>query len=131
MKILGKCILLFLFSFSAYGDVAQCVADYNEAIKERNNANGSFITAQNYKRRALSDEERNKAKELYTKSVEWINVAMANLARAEKMLDKVKKGGCPETLVENAGSLTQKNFTDKGTFETLKLEIETKISLFQ
>ena len=64
MKILGKCILPFLFTFSAYGDVAQCVADYNEAVKERNNSNGSFITAQNYKRRAVSDEERNKAKEL-------------------------------------------------------------------
>ena len=56
---------------------------------------------------------------------------MANLARAEKMLDKVKKGGCPDTLVENAGSLTVKNYTDKGTFETLKKELETKISLFQ
>jgi hypothetical protein len=131
MKILGKCILLFLFTFSAYGDVAQCVADYNEAVKERNNANGSHITAQNYQRRALSDAERSKAKELYTKSVEWLDVAMANLARAEKMLDKVKNGGCPETLVENAGSLTQKNFTDKATFETMKREIETKISLFQ
>jgi len=107
------------------------VRDYNEAVKERNNANGSYITAQNYLRRGKESDQRKTHKALYEKSLEWIKVAMANINQAEKMLDKVKKGGCPATLVENAGSLTQKNFTDNATYDLMKKDLEMKLSLFK
>ena len=131
MKILVKCIILFFFVFPVHADVAQCVADYNEAVKERKNANGSYINATNFKNRGLSDAEKYDRKNLYQKSLEWINVAFANLARAERLIDKVKKGGCPETLIENASGLTQKNYTDKGVYETMKKDLELKISIMK
>ena len=131
MKMLVNCILLFFFSFPLHADIVTCVADYNEAVKERNNAKGSYQTAINYQRRAESVSEKKDNKKLYTQSLEWIKVALSNLARAEKQLDKVKYGGCPDSLIENAGSLTSKNFTDRDLYNKMKLSLETKLSLLQ
>ena len=131
MKMLVNCILLYFLSFPLYADVATCVADYNEAVKERNNAKGSYQTAINYQRRAESVAEKKDNKKLYTQSLEWIKVAFSNLSRAEKQLDKVKFGGCPESLLEIAGSLTSKNITDRGLYDKMRIDLETKLSLLQ
>ncbi|RLA65877.1 MAG: hypothetical protein DRQ88_04160 [Epsilonproteobacteria bacterium] len=131
MKILVNCILLYLFSSPLYADVATCVEDYNKAVKERNNAKGSYQMAMNYKKRAESYEEKKDIRALYTKSLEWVKVALANLLQAEKELEKVKIGGCPATLLENVGTLTAKGFSDQDTYDKVRLDLEKKLSLLE
>jgi len=131
MKILVKCILLFLFSFPLSADVAKCVDDYNKAIKERQNAKGAYQTAINYKTRAESYTEKKDNKKLYPKSLEWIKVAIVTLARARRLLEEVKIGGCPESLKENANSLNIKLINDTAVYDSLRIELERKISMLR
>ena len=129
MNILVKCFLLFLFNTSLNADVYKCVANYNLGATERNNAIGASDISHNYYIRAISNEESDK-KGLYKKAVEWINIGLKNLDKANDFLDLVKSSKCPEKLLGMAETMTGKNFSDRKSYEARRSEIMLNLNSY-
>lgn len=123
-----KFFFLLFFPSIIFADIQKCVNDYNAAIVERNSALGSYKLAKSQKVAADGIIEAFERKRHITEARDSALAAIDIFARSEAILKAIRKE-CPESVVEKANEITQKNIADISEIELFRKDMDLTLQL--